>query len=513
MHVSGPSEEGNLGAGHRDHTTVSLPFKVPAGKKGARAHPDTAWRTKTLKDSLKKVKSGAVSWKTFGKKDGSEAVVPVRGNIKLHGYSFSYLPKSEAIDASVNGANSMKEAHPSKLKRPKPKVKKKPLRENYRSLEGVYMTMQMGINEIIGEQKIIDEANAEADSSLEVIEEGFFKRLLGIKPKEKPELFSGAVYNQTTKEFAGHIFLPARPHRDEELSYPDNTGMGLHKMSIRGMSHHEDAKFDKKNNTVEWKHAEGKKGNNTLYHHINRYMSTWTEPFKGASQSDIEDHAHRMATDISRAIVQHQSIAHKELEPHEVEQHMNAMDHHIGEYHKAKADHATMTAELEKYKNSFDPKSPDYNQLRVRATGYNPSHPGILKTREAKSIQIGVQKAKNAMDKHEHHYKYHQRVLGSQRAFKGLIGDENMSEETKIDPKVAYYANMIKTSTFLREQLIATRPTNRSMGATTARPGAKIASRTSKPTSGGVPPMKPGGGATQTNMHRMSADKPGVPKR
>jgi hypothetical protein len=220
-----------------------------------------------------------------------------------------------------------------------------------------------------------------------------------------------------------------------------------------------------------------------------------------------------MATDISRAIVQHQSIAHKELEPHEIEQHMNAMNHHMGEYQKAKTEHGVMTAELERYKSSFDPKSPHYNQLRVRATGYTPGHPGILKTREAKSIQIGVRKAQDAMDKHEHHYKYHEGVLGSQRAFKGIIGDEHMSEENKIDPKVAYYANMIRTSTVLREQLIATRPTNRTMGASTVKKPGVVASRTSKPGGSGVPPMKPGKGATSTNMHRMNADKPGVPKR
>ena len=125
MHVSGPSEEGKTTQGHREHTSVTIPLKAPAGKKGKRQHPDEAWRTSALKSSFKKVKRGAISWKTFDKPDGSEAVVPVKGNIKLHSYSFSFLPKSEAISSFVEGGNSMKQAHPSKLRREKPKVKKK----------------------------------------------------------------------------------------------------------------------------------------------------------------------------------------------------------------------------------------------------------------------------------------------------------------------------------------------------------------------------------------------------
>ena len=84
-----------------------------------------------------------------------------------------------------------------------------------------------------------------------------------------------------------------------------------------------------------------------------------------------------------------------------------------------------------------------------------------------------------------------------------------MSEAKKIiaDPKVAMYAQIIK------EQIMATRPTTGTMRTSLApaKPGT-IASRTSKPGGSGVPPIKPGMGATSSTTPRMNAMKPGVRK-
>ena len=508
-HVSGPSEEGKTTKGDREHHYIRMEYDIPVGKDGRREHPDSKWQQDTLKKAIGDMKRKAVSWKTFYNKEGTEATVPVKGNIRLHGYSFSFHPDSPAIQASVEGGNSAEEAHPNKLRRERPKPKKKPGAKNesvavgrYRNIEGLYTAIKSG-DEIFGTVKdiaLVNEDNAlvkalnpESDDRKVILDENWFSRMFSSsKNKIKPEdYFKGAVYNQTTGEFGGHIYLPANYHRDEELSYPDNTGMGLHKMRIRGMVHHETAVEDKKGN-VTWKYNKGGPHHNTLYHAIHRYATQWAVPYKGASQAEIEDNAHRLASDISRGIVQHQSIAHKEMSPEEVDKHI----HHISslEGMKAQAVQAHQRA-MDHYNatvNSFVTNRNKGRGVGVNVPGNmfdpnNPKHMEAIHTiGDVKLAKLAVGAAKSKIERHQSEIDYHRDKLAHQRHFAGLFNtptvDEGKMEDKDIDPKVAFYANMIKTSTVLRENLMAARPTNSSLQKKAVGSGDRqIASRSSSP--------------------------------